>query len=80
MGIRMIKFLKNLFKRKEKYYFASYTFQLSNSINGFGDILIPHNRLNPNMSDLEGIREHLREYFEDNNASIIIVYFTWWEQ
>lgn len=76
----MIKFLRNLFKRKEKHYFASYHFKLSDNQNGFGDIKILDSKLNPNMPVLEGIREYLRKHFKDNNANIVIIFFTWWEQ
>lgn len=80
----MIKFIKKLFKKKERYYFASYNFQLSNNKNVFGDIVIPHSRLNPNVPALDGIREYvkeyLQEYFKDNNVNIVIIFFTWQEQ
>lgn len=77
----MIKFLRNLFKRKEKHYFISYFYTLSNNQQGWGQITLADSMLNPDLAILDGATEYVKKIsLKDDKAKITIMFFTSWKQ
>lgn len=68
----MIKFIKNLFKKKETWVFVSYHILLGDKKRqGFGDFTEPINNINKTGCMLNDIKEHIKQDLKKTDMKIL---------
>lgn len=80
----MIKFFKNLFKKKETWVFVSYQISLADNKRGFGDFFEPISNFNKTDFILNDVKEYIKQFLKEDygyeDVSIVILFFKTWKQ